>query len=242
MCESVANPRSDTRARGRRGGCFHGGMDVLGLAGVRHGYGERDVLVGVTLAVTAGECVVVVGDNGAGKSTLLRIAAGRERPVEGEATFRGEAADENAPGFRVGVAAVLEAGACYPDLTVREHLTFVALAHGAGDEAGAIVERVLGEHRLAGQADALPSGLSSGQTQLLALAAAWVRPYEALLLDEPEQHLDTRAREEVALRVNAAKRAGAGVLVATHDARLAAAVGDRAFTLDDGRLRAYVER
>ncbi|MEO3750892.1 ATP-binding cassette domain-containing protein [Streptomyces sp. B6B3] len=217
-------------------------MDVLGLAGVVHGYGERDVLVGVTLGVAAGECVVVVGGNGAGKSTLLRIAAGRERPAEGTAAFRGEAADENAAGFRAGVAAVLEVGACYPDLTVREHLMFVALAHGAGAEAGAVVARALAEHRLAGHGDALPSGLSSGQAQLLALAAAWVRPYALLVLDEPEQHLDTRAREELARRVNDAKRGGAAVLVATHDERLAEAVGDRAFTLDDGRLRAHVDR
>ncbi|MDT0347051.1 ABC transporter ATP-binding protein [Streptomyces litchfieldiae] len=212
-------------------------MEILRLVDVHHDYGERPVLAGVDLGVRAAECVALLGDNGAGKSTLLRIAAGRELPVRGDAFYRDSPADENQPHVRTGIAAVLEAGACYPDLTVREHLMLVALAHGGGEESQATVDRALARHRLADHADVLPSGLSSGLTQLLALATAWVRPYDLLILDEPEQRLDARARTELAERLRAAKHNGAALLIATHDPGLAAEVSDHTFTLDDGQLR-----
>lgn len=211
-------------------------MEVLRLTDVRHDYGDGPVLAGVSLTVAAGECLVLLGENGTGKSTLLRVAAGRERPTSGEALFLGRPADENSRAFRENVATVLEAGSCYPDLTVREHLTLVALAHGLGDAADDAVTRALEEHRLTHRADARASRLSAGQAQLLALASAWVRPRTALILDEPEQHLDTRARVELAGRLLVAAAEGTAVLLATHDRDLATEVGDRAFTVDGGRL------
>jgi ABC-type multidrug transport system ATPase subunit len=215
-----------------------GDETVLRLADVHHSYDARPVLVAVSLEVRAGECVALLGANGSGKSTLLRLAAGRERPGGGSVEFRGARADEDRPGFRAGVAAVLEAGAHYPDLTVREHLILVALAHGLGPAAGEAADRSLAAHRLTDRARALPSALSSGQSQLMALAAADIRPYALLLLDEPEQRLDSHARAELARWVRRAARRPAGILLATHDPRLAADVADRTYTLADGRLHA----
>ncbi|WP_241562175.1 ABC transporter ATP-binding protein [Streptomyces hoynatensis] len=212
---------------------------MLRLSSLSHHYGTHRVLDGVSLDVAAGECVAILGGNGAGKSTLLRLAAGRERPAGGEARLHGAAADENDPRFRAAVATVLDFGACYPDLTVREHLMLVALAHGLGAAADGTVDAALAEHRLSARAHGLPAGLSSGQTQLLALAAAWVRPRELLILDEPEQRLDAGARADLARRLRSAAEAGTAVLMATHDPALAAGAADRAVTLDDGRLHPH---
>ncbi|NJQ03130.1 ABC transporter ATP-binding protein [Streptomyces zingiberis] len=204
---------------------------LLELTDVRHGYGGHTVLNGVSLAVGAGECVALLGANGSGKSTLLRLAAGRESPRSGRVTLRGRAVSEDDRTVRTAVATVLDSPASYPDLSVREHLMLVALAHGLGDAAGDTVDEVLAEHRLGGHADALPHQLSSGQSQLTALAQAFVRPAELLLLDEPEQRLDADARIRLAGRLRSAKERGTAVLLATHDRGLCDAVADAVHTV-----------
>jgi ABC-2 type transport system ATP-binding protein len=207
---------------------------LLQLTDVGRRYGERWVLRSVTMDLAPAECVALVGGNGAGKSTLLRLAAGRERPTSGRVVFDGGPVDEDTPVTRARIATVMDSGTHYPDLTVREHLMLVALAHGLGSAAGDRVDRVLADHRLTDHARTLPSALSSGQTQALLLASAFVRPHDLLVLDEPEQRLDARAREELAQRLAAHKNDGAAILIATHHDALAEAVADRVLTLEDG--------
>lgn len=210
---------------------------VLQMTGVRHGYDDRVILNGVDLSVAAGECVALLGENGSGKSTLLRLAAGRETPKEGTVSFLGSTASEDDVTVRSKVAAVLDSGVGYPDLSVREHLMLVALAHGLGAAAAETVDEVLAEHRLDGRAEAFPHQLSSGQTQLMALAQAFVRPCELLILDEPEQRIDADGRRRLAERLRAAKAEGTAVLLATHDRNLAAAAADTAYAVSgEGRL------
>lgn len=209
---------------------------MLRLCDVQQRYGARLVLDGVSLEVAAGSCVVLLGENGSGKSTLLRLAAGRECPSAGTALLDDAPVSEDDAEQRADMAAVLDQAACYPDLTVHEHLMLVALAHGADDQARPLVDAALTEHRLTGHADALPDELSSGLRQLMALATVAVRPYRLLILDEPEQRLHRDARDELAERLLAAKERRCAVLLATHDHELAARVADFSHTLWDGRL------
>ncbi|MEV5985551.1 ABC transporter ATP-binding protein [Streptomyces sp. NPDC052051] len=203
------------------------------LVDVSRSYGDRTVLDHVSLVVNPGECVSLVGENGSGKSTLLRLAAGRESPTEGSVLFDGQVIDEDSAEIRARVASVMDAGAFYPDLTVREHLRLVALSHGMGTSADAEVERVLRAHRLEEQAGQVPSALSSGQTQALLLAAAFVRPHDLLILDEPEQRLDSGARRELARLIAARRASGTAVLMATHHQALNE-VADRVVELGTG--------
>uniref|UniRef100_UPI0006E39051 ABC transporter ATP-binding protein n=1 Tax=Peterkaempfera griseoplana TaxID=66896 RepID=UPI0006E39051 len=166
---------------------------LLHLTGVSRTYGARQVLHPISLKLAAGQCVALLGHNGSGKSTLLRIAAGRERPTTGSVRFDGIPMDESDPRIRSRVAVVGDTVACYPDLSVREHLLLVAVAHGVAD-AHAWIEHVLADRGLADRADALPSALSSGQMQALLLACAMVRPRDLLLLDEAWTGLDQEAR------------------------------------------------
>ncbi|MQS08278.1 ATP-binding cassette domain-containing protein [Streptomyces sp. IF17] len=207
------------------------------MAGVHHGYGERTLLADVSLTLRAGSCLVVRGGNGSGKSTLLRLAAGRESPRAGNVTLDDRPSDEDDPRQRARVAVVLEDDTHYPDLSVREHLLLVALAHGRGESAGDVVNDVLADHGLTGRADLPPHLLSSGQRRAFALAGAFVRPYRLLILDEPESGLDERARLRLADRLNSARARGAALLLATHDDRLAEAVADTGLRFaPDGRL------
>lgn len=209
---------------------------MLRLCDIEQRYGARPVLAGVSLEVAAGSCVALLGENGSGKSTLLRVAAGRERPSAGSALMDDADVSEDDAEQRADVAAVLDQAACYPDLTVHEHLMLVALAHGADDQARPLVDAALTEHRLTGHMDALPDELSSGLRQLMALATVAVRPYRLLILDEPEQRLHRDAREELAERLLAAKERRCAVLLATHDHQLAAQVADFSLTLRDGQI------
>jgi len=210
---------------------------LLQLTGVSRTYGGRQVLHPVDLKLAAGECVALLGHNGSGKSTLLRIAAGRELPTSGTVRFDGLPMNENDPRIRARVAVVGDTVACYPDLSVREHLLLVAVAHGVAD-ARAWIEHVLADRNLAEQADALPSALSSGQMQALLLACAMVRPRDLLLLDEPEQRLDPDARRQLAELLKAELADGVSVLLVTHHTDLALEVADRVVVLEDGKVLA----
>ncbi|MFI6049730.1 ABC transporter ATP-binding protein [Streptomyces violascens] len=208
---------------------------MLHLRGVRREFGERTVLHPVDLALRAGESVALMGPNGSGKSTLLRIAVGRDRPTEGTVSFGGSPLHEDDPQVRTRIAVVADAPAFYPDLTVRQHLLLVAVAHGVGAEADTLVDHALDRTRLAGQSGLRPTALSSGQAQQLLLAAALVRPRELLVLDEPEQRLDPEARTRLVEHIREEQLRGVAVLFATHHTELALAAADRVLLLDDGR-------
>jgi ABC-2 type transport system ATP-binding protein len=211
-------------------------VPLLTLTGVSRSYGERRALLPVDLTLAAGQCVAVLGVNGSGKSTLLRIAAGRDTPTAGRVSYQGRTLTEDAMVVRTDIAVVGDVVSAYPDLTVREHLLLVAVAHGAGRDAGDLADRALAECRLAGHGDARPGSLSSGQLQALYLAAVLVRPRRLLVLDEPEQRLDPAARRWLAGLLAAEKQAGTGLLMATHHVDLAAAVADQVVVIGDGAV------
>jgi len=209
---------------------------LLRLTGVSRDYGDRVALSPIDLSVAPGQCVAVLGVNGSGKSTLLRIAAGRDQPSSGQVRYAGRPMTEDDLVARTGIAVVGDLASAYPDLTVREHLQLVAVAHGAGATAPAQVGRALRECRLDDHGDALPGSLSSGQLQALQLATVLVRPRRLLVLDEPEQRLDPAARRWLAGLLADEKTAGAALLLATHHTELAAAVADHAIVLSDGAV------
>jgi ABC-2 type transport system ATP-binding protein len=209
---------------------------LLTLTGVSRSYGERLALRPIDLALAAGHCVAVLGVNGSGKSTLLRIAAGRDTPTTGQVAYGGRGLTEDDLVVRTEIAVVGDLVSAYPDLTVREHLQLVAVAHGAGGGAGSLVDRALRECRLDDHDSALPGSLSSGQMQALHLAAVLVRPRRLMVLDEPEQRLDPAARRWLAGLLRAERAAGAAVLMATHHADLAASVADYVVVLSDGAV------
>jgi ABC-2 type transport system ATP-binding protein len=208
---------------------------LLQLRKVSRTYGERKALLPLDLSLARGRCTALFGHNGSGKSTLLRIASGRDAPTSGQALFAGRTIAEDDPQVRARVAVVGDTVACYPDLTVREHLELVTVAH-AVDDAAAWIDQVLADRRLSDHAQALPGSLSSGQMQSLLLAAALVRPRDLLVLDEPEQRLDPDARRRLAELLVAEKQDGTAVLLATHQVELAEAVADTMIALEDGRV------
>lgn len=180
--------------------------------------GPASLLAPVSVSAPSGSCLVLRGPNGSGKTTLLRILIGALPATTGTAHVGEHVADERDPAVRSAVAALVGAPATYRDLTLRDHL--VLLDATWGGDADTCDERVasalsdLGIGELDGR---FPHELSSGQTQLFRLALTLFRPAEVLVLDEPEQRLDTAKRSLVAGVVAARRDAGTTVVLACHD-------------------------
>jgi heme exporter protein A len=191
-------------------------------------FGERAALDGVSLAVAAGETLVLTGGNGAGKTTLLRVLATVLRPHAGAVAVAGHDLPRGARAARPSIGYVGHEPLVYPDLTARENLELYAELHAAPpgrcDEALAMVglER-RGRDRTA--------DLSRGMRQRLALARAWLHRPGLLLLDEPTAGLDAEGRERLAGML---ARHGGAAVVATHEPEWFA--GGRELRLDAGRV------
>lgn len=203
---------------------------------LRVGYSTEPVCAPLDLRVRPGEVLALVGPNGAGKSTVLRAVLGLLIPIDGELKVFGRELDERDASFRARVAGVLDDDAWFPGLTTREHLLLTAAGHGVANTT-TTVDAMLETFGLTEQQDALPSALSSGQRRRLLLAAAFVRPRDLLILDEPEQRLDTAMRRILAELLRAEADAGTGVLLATHDPLLVTSLGADAVVVDDHRSR-----
>ena len=167
---------------------------VLKVSGLRRAFGENTIFDRFNLEVRTGEAIALTGRNGSGKSTLLRCLVGADRPDDGTVEVCGTPMVETSPEIRRDVATVIDDLDFFPDLSVVEHLDLLARAHGQTDPDD-MVDAVLEEVQLVPQSGQLPGTLSSGQRRRLALATAFVRPRKLLIMDEPEQRLDTEGRQ-----------------------------------------------
>lgn len=199
------------------------------------GYGVA-VCAPVTFCLAAGEVLAVVGVNGTGKSTLLRTVVGQLEPVRGRVDVLGEPPDDRNAGFRAAVAVDLGDDAFFPALTVREHLLMTCYGHGVADAARVSTD-LLEEFGLTERAEALPAALSSGQRRRLLLAAAFARPRELLVLDEPEQRLDAGMRARLTRRLVDERRHGRAVLIASHDPAVVAGAATAVLLIDEDDVR-----
>jgi ABC-2 type transport system ATP-binding protein len=215
--------------------------DALPLKVERLGrrYGRLVGLDRLDLELRAGECVALIGANGSGKSTAVRTIAGLLEPSEGSVRIAGHDPHVEPDGelARAALALVPDSPLLYDDLTVRQHLELVALAHGvAGDGTEERIGALLDRLGLTARADFLPAELSRGMRQKTGLACALVRPARLLVLDEPVVGLDPPSQALLVELLLEAKRAGTAVLLTTHQMRFADGVADRALLLDEGKV------
>ncbi|TDD28777.1 ABC transporter ATP-binding protein [Actinomadura sp. KC06] len=199
---------------------------LLSVSDLHKSYFGIPVLKDVGFTLRPGEAVAIVGPNGSGKTTLLKCVAGTEDIDEGTIELDGKPLRESDPAVRAAMACLLDDVDYFPDLSVVEHLRLYAWAHGGADPEDT-VDSMLAEVEITGAADQLPATLSSGQRHRLGLASCLVRPRRLLVLDEPEQRLDSGGRAWLASRLNAEKAAGVGVVFASHDQELIDATADR---------------
>jgi putative ABC transport system ATP-binding protein/lipoprotein-releasing system ATP-binding protein len=205
----------------------------------RIGGQEIDVLRGIDLDIAAGETVFLCGASGAGKTTLLYTIAGLETPEAGSVEFEGKSlydlsgnALARLRNERMGF--VFQSYFLLPELTALENVMLPALIGGKNFEARAkeLLERVGLKDRF----DHLPSELSGGEQQRVAIARSLVNDPSILFADEPTGNLDSKTGETIInLLLELSKADGRTLAVVTHDDRLASR-GDRLIRIVDGRL------
>jgi molybdate transport system ATP-binding protein len=192
------------------------------------------------LKVGRGELLALVGPSGSGKTTILRALAGLYRPRAGLIRCGGETWFDAARGIdlapqRRRVGLVFQHYALFPHLTALGNVR-AALSHLPRPERTPRAAALLARVGLAGLADRLPSALSGGEQQRIALARALAREPAALLLDEPFAALDTRTRRRLRRELAALHQAlPIPIILVTHDLEEAAALGQRLCVLEGGR-------
>jgi putative ABC transport system ATP-binding protein len=198
-------------------------------------------LDGVDLTVERGEFVAIMGPSGCGKSTLLNLLAGLDRPTEGEVWLDGERIDDRSEAAlaklrRRRVGFVFQFFNLLPALSAEENVELPLLLTGrrrgpARRAAGQLLEDL----GIGDKARTAPGVLSGGQQQRVALARALANQPDIVVGDEPTGSLDSGSARDVLELLRAAHARGQTLLLATHDARVAAAA-DRVVTMRDGRV------
>jgi ABC-2 type transport system ATP-binding protein len=206
--------------------------EILVAKGASKAYGELTALLPLDLAVTSGQLVALIGHNGSGKSTFLRMAAGLLDLTGGTIEVGGSPAGTSEA--RALVSFLPDEPVLYDDLSVREHLAYVASLHGvdlAEDDLDGLIDRV----GLMARADDLPSQFSRGLRQRTSIALGLVRPFELLLVDEPFVGLDLGGKGALLDIFDELHTDGATIVVATHDPGFVERA-DRCVALRDGEV------
>jgi branched-chain amino acid transport system ATP-binding protein len=215
------------------------GEALLHLEDVHAGYGEIEVLRGVSADVWADEIVSIIGANGAGKSTLLRAVFGMVKPSRGRIRLGGEEIGGEDPMgvLRRGCSYVPQGRCNFPAMSVEENLEMGAYTRTDARVRGDIEEMLERFPMLGAKRRALAGTLSGGQQQILEIAIALLLHPRVLLIDEPSLGLDPRMVEIVFSTIVAINRAGTAVLMVEQNAKQALAISHRGFVLELGRNR-----
>jgi ABC-2 type transport system ATP-binding protein len=209
-----------------------GDPPALSAAGLGRSYDGYIALGSFSVEIDGGELVALIGPNGAGKTTFLNLAAGLLEPTSGSIEIAGVP-----PGSipaRRALSYLPDSPVFYEDLSVGEHLEYVAALHGVADPS-ARIDELIGRLGLEGWEDALGAELSKGMKQKASIALALVRPFAVLLADEPLDGLDPPSREVLFELLAETRDGGAAIVVSTHRPDVIAAA-DRCVGIREGRL------
>ena len=238
------------------------GTDVplLSVQGLVSGYGETEILHGVSMHVDSGEIVTVIGPNGAGKSTLIKTVIGLLEPRAGRITFAGQEITGMAPEHLVlrGLAYVPQSNNIFPSMSVYENFEMGAIARRPGwltrahrallrsegppryskDEFQERIAHVLAVFpNLATKVREKASLLSGGEQQMVALAKTLILEPQLLLIDEPSAGLAPKLVENIFAKIAEINGHGTSIVLVEQNARRALKIAHRGYVLETGTNR-----
>ncbi|HTS54489.1 MAG TPA: ATP-binding cassette domain-containing protein [Burkholderiales bacterium] len=210
---------------------------MLYLRGVRKSYGANQVVCGIDLELSAGECFGLLGPNGAGKTTTLRLALGLTDPDAGEIRLLGRAVPRHAREARLRVGVLPQTDNLDPDFTVFENLLVYGRYFGLNDgDIEARIPPLLEFAGLDARAGARIQTLSGGMKRRLSLARALINDPELIFLDEPTTGLDPQARHLIWERLKRLLVRGKTILLTTHFMDEAERLCRRLAVMDHGSI------
>jgi lipooligosaccharide transport system ATP-binding protein len=213
---------------------------MLSLQGVRKFYGSREVVCGIDLELSAGECFGLLGPNGAGKTTTLRLALGLSEPDAGSINLLDHPIPQRAREARVRVGVLPQMDNLDPDFTVFENLLVYGRYFGLPDaQITARIPELLQFAGLEGRARSRIQTLSGGMKRRLSLARALVNDPDLIVLDEPTTGLDPQARHLIWERLKQLVANGKTILLTTHFMDEAERLCNRVAVMDNGRIIAH---
>ena len=221
-----------------------GGAPVVAVENLHKSFEGLKVLNGISLSVSRGETLAVLGRSGTGKSVLLRLIIGLEKPDSGSVCIHGQdiagLALDRVGEIRKKMGFLFQHAALYDSLTVAENVAF-PLEHHRRDisrsERGDRVKRLLAEVGMEGDFGKMPSDISGGMQKRVGLARALALEPEILLLDEPTAGLDPISSAEIDdLILKLQRERQMASIVVTHDLHSARIIANRLALLDQGNV------
>ena len=218
-------------------------MDIV-LDRVRAGYGDGEVLRGLSLKVASGSIVGVLGRNGMGKSTLVRCLAGLNPPTEGTIHIGGQDMTRWPPHKRAqaGIATIVQGRGIFPDLTVRENLEMGRLA--SGKPLISKMDEVFGYFgRLKERLNQKAGTMSGGEQQMLAIGRGLMMHPKIILLDEPSDGIMPVLVQQIAdnlIRIN--REQGLTILIVEQNVHLVFRMTDHCVIIENGQIVAEGSR
>jgi len=211
-------------------------MSLLKVSNIVAGYGETEILHGVSIAIEEGHIVTIIGPNGSGKSTLLKAIFGLVKPKQGQVLFQGKDITGHAPEtvVRRGLCYVPQSSNIFPSLSINENLEMGAFIR-TDDFSQRLEEIYLLFPDLAGRRKDRAGTLSGGQRQMLALARALMLDPSLLLLDEPSAGLAPNLVGSVFEKILGINRAGVAILLVEQNAREALQLSSWGYVLASGQ-------
>ncbi|MDX2014661.1 MAG: ABC transporter ATP-binding protein [Myxococcaceae bacterium] len=214
-------------------------MSLLEVKSLSRHFGALKAVDDVTFTLEAGTILGFIGPNGAGKSTTMRILATLDVPTGGEVLLDGRSLVERPDQARPLIGYMPDRYGTYDDMTVFEFLDFFARAYGQKGQARVDrVDSVMDFTGLLPLKDKLTSELSKGMKQRVALGRTLLHDPKLLILDEPADGLDPRARIELRELLRALASQGKAVLISSHILTELSEICDSCAIIEQGRLLA----
>ncbi len=199
-------------------------------------YGSYQALQETSFTVNNGEIVMIIGPNGAGKTTLMLCLSGLLLPTSGKVIFDGYDLYQRERSAKRRLSFLPDFPHFYQELTIWEHIRFVALAHNVEQGFEKRADSLLGEFDLSEARDMYPHALSRGMRLKLGIILCLIRPFSVLLMDEPTSVLDPEGTAALCEKLSALSADGAAIMITTHDLSLASVLGGRTVRMKRGYL------
>jgi len=212
---------------------------ALQLENIESGYGEVQVLWGISLEASRGKMTTIIGSNGAGKTTTLRAIMGSIRAWKGRVLLHGEDVTRLSPHSKAnrGLVLVPEGRQLFPDMSVEENLEMGGYSKRARKQQKRNLERVYELFpRLKERCKQKSSTLSGGEQQMLAMGRGLMQEPEVLMIDELSLGLAPVLAQQLFLALKALREQGLTIVLVEQNVHLALAMSDYTYVFAEGRI------